>query len=801
MKRMLINATQPEELRVAMVDGQFLYDLDIEVASHSQKKASIYKGKITRVEPSLEAAFVDYGASRHGFLPFKEVAREYYAQAEKSNGKTAIKDALKEGQEVLVQVEKEERGSKGAALTTFPSLAGRYLVLMPNNPRAGGISRRVEGDDRSELRENLSELDVPPGMGLIVRTAGVGQSVEELQWDLDYLLRLWEAIETAAADKPGPFLVFQESNVIIRAIRDYFRQDISEILIDNEDVYDQARDFMSRVMPNNLNRVKLYQNDVPLFTRYQIESQIESAFAHSVQLPSGGALVIDHTEALVSIDINSARATKGSDIEETALSTNLEAADEIARQLRIRDVGGLIVIDFIDMAPAKNQREVENRLREALKHDRARIQIGRISRFGLLEMSRQRLRPSLGESSLRTCPTCNGRGNVRGPESLALSILRIIEEEAMKENTSKVVAKLPVEIATFLLNEKREVIRAIELRQRIAIVLVPDPLIQSSNYEVHRIRDADTDHEAHRQASYELATNGSDLPDYVREPPRKPVEKPVVRTVGPPAHATAAPAPRALPGGDGKPVRNLLTRLIGSLFGAPEPAGASPPETRQREQEGRDSRNRGRPGGSSTGERRRRSGSRRSGAKRGDNRAAQAERGPQPDRGQQQRPSGRGGRRRSGKRQTRDDKQRTEGGSGAENQHPTPDRQREDERAQNQPRPARSVDRRPAAPSATDAVNGEQGNRGAPGVPTHVEAENPARGMQSGKEAIAGASDGPGPGRDEHVSPAPAAQPFGGSRSPRETPPQPEKRLLPETAGNSDEDREPERQIDVIKQD
>ncbi len=614
MKRMLVNATQPEELRVAMVDGQYLYDLDIEVASHGQKKASIFKGKITRIEPSLEAAFVDYGSQRHGFLPFKEVAREYFADSDKGGGKAAIKDALKEGQEILIQVEKEERGTKGAALTTFPSLAGRYLVLMPNNPRAGGISRRVEGDDRTDLRETLSELDVPAGMGLIVRTAGVGKSTEELQWDLDYLLKLWSAITTASAEKPAPFLVYQESNVIIRAIRDYYRQDISEVLIDRQEVYEQAREFMGQVMPQNLNKVKLYQNNVPLFTRFQIESQIESAFAHEVRLPSGGALVIDHTEALVTVDINSARATKGSDIEETALNTNLEAADEIARQLRLRDVGGLIVIDFIDMTPAKNQREVENRLREALKHDRARVQVGRISRFGLLEMSRQRLRPSLGDSSQRTCPTCNGRGNVRGPESLSLSVLRIVEEEAMKENTVKVVAKLPVEIATYLLNEKRASIREIESRQDLAIIMVPDPLIQSPNYEIHRVRDMDPSHDANRQASYQLATESTDIAELAQETTRRRVDEPAVKSVSP-----TLPAPTSVPkkaaSGPG-----LFARLWGMLFTPGEkPSPESSAQKRDgRGQQNRRARGRGRGSGQQSADRdRRRRGGRKSGGQGG----------------------------------------------------------------------------------------------------------------------------------------------------------------------------------------
>ena len=428
MKRMLINATHQEELRVAMVDGQRLYDLDIEIPGREQKKANIYKGRITRIEPSLEAAFVDYGAERHGFLPLKEISRDYFVSDEREGRRYNIKTVLKEGQELIVQVDKEERGNKGAALTTFVSLAGRYLVLMPNNPRAGGISRRIEGDERAELREAMSALEIPQGMGLIVRTAGIGKSPEELQWDLNYLLQLWQAIQRAADERKAPFLIYLESNVIIRAIRDYLRKDIGEVLIDDPAVFDQARDFIQQVMPHYRNRVKLYEDAVPLFTRFQIESQIETAFQREVSLPSGGAIVIDHTEALTSIDINSARATKGGDIEETALNTNLEAVDEITRQLRLRDLGGLLVIDFIDMTPTRNQREVENRMREALKMDRARVQISRISRFGLLEMSRQRLRPSLGESSQQVCPRCNGQGSIREVGSLSLSIMRLIEE-------------------------------------------------------------------------------------------------------------------------------------------------------------------------------------------------------------------------------------------------------------------------------------------------------------------------------------------------------------------------------------
>ena len=576
MKRMLINATQPEECRVAMVDGQFLYDLDIEVAARSQRKASIYKAKITRVEPSLEAAFVDYGAERHGFLPFKEIAREYYAGKTTGAGEPAsVKDALSVGLELLVQVEKEERGRKGAALTTFPSLAGRYLVLMPNNPRAGGISRRIEGEERTALREALSALEIPVGMGLIVRTAGVGKSQEDLQRDLDYLLKLWSAIETAASERPGPFLVYQESNVIIRAIRDYFSKEVNEILIDDEKMYRQARDFIAQVMPESADRVRRYEGRVPLFSRFQIESQIESAFSHSVRLPSGGNLVIDHTEALVSVDVNSARATKGGDIEETALNTNLEAADEVARQLRLRDVGGLIVIDFIDMTPARNQRDVEGRLREALKRDRARVQIGRISRFGLLEMSRQRLRPSLGESSLRTCPTCNGRGYVRGPESLALSILRIVEEEAMKDSTGRIVARLPIEVATFLLNEKREGVFDIETRTGVQIILVPDPSVTLPNYEVERVREEDQRHDSAQEVSYELTTGTETSPAFASES-TTPADEPAVRVVSPPA----PPPVRSSPPAAAPKEPGLLARFWKKLFGGSR--GPTPPSSSSR---------------------------------------------------------------------------------------------------------------------------------------------------------------------------------------------------------------------------
>ncbi|HEY1438753.1 MAG TPA: Rne/Rng family ribonuclease [Casimicrobiaceae bacterium] len=489
MKRMLFNATQAEELRVAIVDGQKLIDLDIESASKEQRKSNIYKAVITRVEPSLEACFVDYGADRHGFLPFKEISRDYLREGE--GGKTRIQDQLKDGQELIVQVDKDERGNKGAALTTYISLAGRYLVLMPNNPRGGGVSRRIEGEDRNELRDTISQLEVPNGMSVIARTAGIGRSLEELQWDLNYLLQLWQAIDGAAKTQSGAFLIYQESSLVIRAIRDYFHPDIGELLIDTESIFEQAQQFMSHVMPANVHVVKLYKDDVPLFSRFQIEHQIETAYARQVPLPAGGAIVIDHTEALVSIDVNSARATKAGDIETTAFNTNLEAAEEIARQLRLRDLGGLIVIDFIDMESTKNQREVENRLKEALRYDRARVQLGKISRFGLMELSRQRLRPALAESAYIPCPRCHGIGHIRGTESTALHILRILQEEAMKDNTAQVVAQVPIDVATFLLNEKRAEIHTIEARFKVNVLLVPNTYLETPNYKVQRLRHDD----------------------------------------------------------------------------------------------------------------------------------------------------------------------------------------------------------------------------------------------------------------------------------------------------------------------
>ncbi|WP_100639553.1 ribonuclease E [Marinobacter salexigens] len=544
MKRMLINATHPEELRVALVDGQRLFDLDIESSSREQKKANIYKGRITRVEPSLEAAFVDFGADRHGFLPLKEISRDYFKKSPgQIEGKVNIKEVVAEGQEVIVQVDKEERGNKGAALTTFISLAGRYLVLMPNNPRAGGISRRIEGEERAQLKDAMNDVQVPKSMGIIVRTAGIGRTAEELQWDLDYLVQFWEAITQAAGERKAPFLIHQESNVIIRAVRDYLRQDIGEVLIDAEGVYEDVLNFVRAVMPTFENKIKLYKDEIPLFSRYQIEGQIETAFQREVKLPSGGSIVIDPTEALVSIDINSSRATKGQDIEETAYQTNLEAAEEIARQLRLRDMGGLIVIDFIDMTPARHQREVEQKMREALEIDRARVQVGKISRFGLLEMSRQRLRPSLGETRSEVCPRCEGQGTIRGIESLALSIMRLIYEESSKDKTGEVRAVVPVSVATFLLNEKRKQLADIEASQEVTIVVVPVPHMETPHFEILRMRDDETTPE--HVSSHQVAQEYSEREEEVFETPAadKPVrEQAAVRAVRP-----RAPAPTAAP--------------------------------------------------------------------------------------------------------------------------------------------------------------------------------------------------------------------------------------------------------------
>ena len=574
MKRMLFNATQAEELRVAIVDGQKLIDLDIESAGKEQRKSNIYKGVITRIEPSLEAAFVDYGADRHGFLPFKEVARSYFNLPDGVEiSRARIQEALREGQELIVQVDKDERGNKGAALTTFISLAGRYLVLMPNNPRGGGVSRRIEGEDRNELRDIMAQLEVPQGMSIIARTAGIGRSLEELQWDMSYLMQLWRAIENASSLQSGAYLIYQEGSLVIRAIRDYFQPDIGEILIDTETIYEQAIQFMSHVMPNNVNKVKLYKDDVPLFSRFQIEHQIETAFSREVSLPSGGAIVIDHTEALVSVDVNSARATRGSDIEQTAFNTNLEAAEEVARQLRLRDLGGLIVIDFIDMESQRNQREVENRLRDALHFDRARVQTSKISRFGLLELSRQRLQPSLGESSHMPCPRCHGTGHIRGTESSALHILRILQEEAMKENTASIHAQVPVDVATFLLNEKRAEIYAIESRLKVNVILVPNIHLETPNYTVSRLRHDDANLGDMQQPSYNMVQ----LPAEEAQAQAAPVQE--VKPTRPQA------AVKGIPAGQPAPIREEVKAeapsIFGKLFGWIKKLGEEPPKVEE----------------------------------------------------------------------------------------------------------------------------------------------------------------------------------------------------------------------------
>ena len=573
---MLINATEREEVRVALVDGQRLYDLDIENRARLQTKANVYKAKVTRVEPSLEAAFVDFGAERHGFLPLKEIAHQYYRSAAPSDGKMRIKDAIKEGTEVIVQVDKEERGTKGAALTTYISLPGRYMVLMPNNPKAGGISRRIEGDDRSELRDALNQLEIPNGMGVIIRTAGVGRSAEELQWDLDYLLKLWAAISEAADENPPQTLLYQESDVIIRAIRDYLKDDIDQVLIDEAHAHRQALDFVSMVMPKYQNRIKAYDDSLPLFNRFQVEGQIETAFQREVRLPSGGSIVIDPTEALVSIDINSARATKGSDIEQTALQTNLEAADEIARQLRLRDMGGLVVIDFIDMNASKNQRAVENRMRDALEIDRARVQLGRISRFGLLEMSRQRLRPSLGETSGMVCPRCTGQGTIRDTKSLALAILRLIHEEASKERTGEVRVIVPVDVSAFLLNEKRSAVGEIEQETKVRVLIIPNPNMQTPHFEVIRLRDDEIDED--QRESFEIDLSAFEAEAATNDEEKAaPAPQALVRGVTPDAPPPAAsPAPEkveqtpAVAEADSAPKPGLFPRLWAALF-APMP--------------------------------------------------------------------------------------------------------------------------------------------------------------------------------------------------------------------------------------
>ncbi|MGI9261274.1 MAG: Rne/Rng family ribonuclease [Woeseiaceae bacterium] len=590
MKRMLINATQEEELRMAMVDGQRLYDLNIELPASERKKANIYKGQITRIEPSLEAAFVNYGSERHGFLPLKEISPEYFVK-DPGSGKPSIKDVLREGQDIVIQIDKEERGNKGAALTTYVSLAGRFIVLKPNKSRSGGVSRRIVGEERDLARKSLRDVDVPNDMSVILRTAGIERTAEELTWDMENLLAVWEAIKKVVVERESPFLIYRESNAVVRALRDYLTNEIGEILIDDEATYQEAQEFVEQVMPHNLRKLKHYTDSVPLFTRYQIDSQIESAFAHSVNLPSGGSLVIDHTEALVSIDINSARATKGGDIEATALNTNLEAADEVARQLRLRDLGGLVVIDFIDMGPQRNQREVENRLRDAVRQDRARVQLSKISRFGLLEMSRQRLRPSLGESSYLVCPRCSGIGNIRSVESLALAILRIIGEEARKERTAKVIAQLPIEVATYLLNEKRDWVQSLESRHDTQVILVANPALETPHFQVRRVRDDQVDLPENVGNSFMLVES-EDEPEITQAmQDKKAAEVAAVTTVV----ATTPAPPRQEPVASTKSAPGLLARLAGFFGGSAEEAEEPQKKTRAktRSKSSSDSRRRG----------------------------------------------------------------------------------------------------------------------------------------------------------------------------------------------------------------
>ncbi|HWU35594.1 MAG TPA: Rne/Rng family ribonuclease [Methylovorus sp.] len=696
MKRMLFNATQSEELRVAIVDGQKLIDLDIESAGKEQRKSNIYKGIITRIEPSLEAAFVNYGTDRHGFLPFKEVARSYFQND--SDGRARIQDVLKEGQELIVQVDKDERGNKGAALTTFISLAGRYLVLMPNNPRGGGVSRRIEGEDRNELRDLMAQLEVPNGMSIIARTAGIGRNIEELQWDLNYLLQLWTAIEGASTMQSGPFLIYQEGSLVIRAIRDYFQPDIGEILIDTADIHEQAVQFMNHVMPGNVSRVKLYRDEIPLFSRFQIEHQIETAFSREVRLPSGGAIVIDHTEALVSVDVNSGRSTKGSDIEHTAFNTNLEAADEVARQLRLRDLGGLVVIDFIDMENQRNQREVENRLRDALHHDRARVQTGKISRFGLLELSRQRLRPSLGESNHIPCPRCHGTGHIRGIESTALHILRITQEEAMKENSAIIQVQLPVEAATFLLNEKRAEIHKIEQRSGVQVVLIPNIHMETPNYNISRIRSDDVNEETSR-ASYqmvELPTEGEYNPAAQQEVKAVRVEA-AVKGITP-----ASPAPiatekvvevAAAPSLFGR-FKNWLSKITET-----KEEVVAPETTKQRSDNNRNNRNQSRNG-------------------RNNRNGRNGERGERSERPAAERNAERGGERNAerAERTERPSNERSERQERGNRQEPRQQEAREPRQQQNQQRAERGEPREkpaiasPAPAAAAQQPNGEAGN-------------------------------------------------------------------------------------------
>ncbi len=730
MKRMLINATHPEELRVALVDGQRLFDLDIESSSREQKKSNIYKGRITRVEPSLEAAFVDFGAERHGFLPLKEISKEYFKKSPgQIEGKINIKEVLSEGQEVIVQVDKEERGNKGAALTTFISLAGRYLVLMPNNPRAGGISRRIEGEERAQLKEAMNDVQVPKSMGIIVRTAGIGRTSQELQWDLDYLVQFWEAITNAAGERKAPFLIHQESNVIIRAVRDYLRQDIGEVLIDSAVVYEDVLGFVRAVMPTFENKIKLYQDEIPLFSRYQIEAQIETAFEREVKLPSGGSIVIDPTEALVSIDINSSRATKGQDIEETALQTNLEAAEEIARQLRLRDMGGLIVIDFIDMTPARHQRDVEQKVREALELDRARVQVGKISRFGLLEMSRQRLRPSLGETRSEVCPRCSGQGTIRGIESLALSIMRLIYEEASKDKTGEVRAIVPVAVATFLLNEKRKQLADIEARQEVEIMVVPAAHMETPHFEILRMREDETEE---RASSYQVAHQYSERDEEQagaqvnREVPVR--EEAAVKAIRPAAPAPTPAASVATPQIQEAPEEGVFRRLsrkIANLFagdddsGEKAPAGKSrQPASNNRSPQGRQDRRKTRVARDDRSADTRPGGDRR-----------QTEKGGRDD---DSRGDNRGGRNRGNRNRNRNRADRGQGGRTGEGRQ-TADRQ--DQPAQEAP-PKNARGSEPKGDARTDdRRGGQKGSKGKDDAQAKTRDTKPAQDARSDKPA------------------------------------------------------------------
>jgi len=742
MKRMLFNATQAEELRVAIVDGQKLVDLDIESASKEQRKSNIYKSVITRVEPSLEACFVDYGADRHGFLPFKEISRDYLRE---SDGKTRIQDQLKEGQELIVQVDKDERGNKGAALTTYISLAGRYLVLMPNNPRGGGVSRRIEGEDRNELRDTINQLDVPNGMSVIARTAGIGRSLEELQWDLNYLMQLWQAIDGAAKTQSGAFLIYQESSLVIRAIRDYFQPDIGELLIDTEAIFDQAQQFMSHVMPANVGRVKLYKDDVPLFSRFQIEHQIETAYARQVPLPAGGAIVIDHTEALVSVDVNSARATKAGDIETTAFNTNLEAADEIARQLRLRDLGGLIVIDFIDMESTKNQREVENRLKDALKYDRARVQLGKISRFGLMELSRQRLRPALAESAYIPCPRCHGIGHIRGTESTALHILRILQEEAMKDNTAQIVAQVPVDVATFLLNEKRAEIHTIEARFKVNVLLVPNTYLETPNYKVTRLRHDDLNQGEPMPASFNMVEKPEeeDPVKQKKEEAKEPRQEAMVKGI-----TTGAPAPMPVELSV-EPIMevNWLNKVLGWFRSKPaEPAPAPARSEPVREPRGRGRHDRDRHGHRDD----RRGGSGHRDGQRETPRAGQRDERREPVREDQAKDRQREPQRQRQPQGAQGQQQRREPGRG-QPRHDGRDGQRDPnrQRTPREPRPAQEA--RPDGEQTAAVI------QGAPNVPPGAEAGEGTRRRRDRRRG--GRDRGEGGERAEPRAPAQAREP------------------------------------------